>query len=204
MGRRLIGLRTVIGGAIVSAVAVNAVFLQDGDHPAPLFAPSGAGQAAVPLPPRPGPRPDALLAQLQGELKAMGLYDGPVDGLDGPRSQAAISAYQKAQALPASGHGDEKLLQHMRLANKAGRSADDQTAAIAPGGDMHILQVQRVLAALGYAPGPLDGVAGASTREAIMRFEADRGMVQSGEMTQKLITELEHVSGMTIAADREG
>ena len=204
MGRKLVGLRVLIGGGIVSAVAVNAAFLQNGVHPAPLFAPQGLGEAVAPVTPSPSLRPDPLLLNLQRELKIMSLYDGPIDGLDGPQSQAAISAYQKAQDLPATGKGDERLLQHMRLANKAGGPGEDRTAAIAPAGDPDVLAVQRVLADLGYAPGPLDGVAGETTHEAIKRFEADRGLPQRGELTKALVKELERVSGMTIAAGSEG
>jgi murein L,D-transpeptidase YcbB/YkuD len=42
----------------------------------------------------------ALVARIQGALKAKGYNPGPVDGRMGPRTIAALSAFQKARRLP--------------------------------------------------------------------------------------------------------
>ncbi len=51
-------------------------------------------------------------------------------------------------------------------------------------------EVQRALAALGYAPGPVDGVAGPRTRQAIRAFQADQGLLQDGRESSALREQL--------------
>lgn len=43
------------------------------------------------------------VVQLQGDLKALGLYDGAEDGLLGRRTRGALRQYQKSRGLPADG-----------------------------------------------------------------------------------------------------
>lgn len=55
---------------------------------------------------------------------------------------------------------------------------------------MSILQVQCLLAYLGYAPGTIDGLDGANTRKAVKAFQADFGITAdgiAGEATQKAL-----------------
>jgi membrane-bound lytic murein transglycosylase B len=51
------------------------------------------------------------LAKLQRLLKDSGHDPGPVDGLDGPRTRAAIQTFQQASGLPATGIDAKTLLQ---------------------------------------------------------------------------------------------
>ena len=46
-------------------------------------------------------------------------------------------------------------------------------------------EIQRALTELGYAPGPIDGVFGSKTRAAIMRFQADNGLIADGIVGKK-------------------
>lgn len=46
--------------------------------------------------------------------------------------------------------------------------------------------VQSNLAALGYHPGPVDGVAGAQTRAAVRRYQADNGLPVNGKLSPEL------------------
>lgn len=55
---------------------------------------------------------------------------------------------------------------------------------------MSILQVQCLLAYLGYAPGTIDGLDGANTRKAVKAFQTDFGITAdgiAGEATQKAL-----------------
>jgi membrane-bound lytic murein transglycosylase B len=65
------------------------------------------------------PRPDGALDvkqkfELQTRLKAMGYYDGVVDGNFGSGSKAAISAVQERMGLDASGEPSMNLLNALR------------------------------------------------------------------------------------------
>jgi hypothetical protein len=52
--------------------------------------------------------------------------------------------------------------------------------AIAAYGDWRIGQAQELLKAAGFNPGPIDGVLGARTRDALRRYQANRGLPTTG------------------------
>lgn len=43
-----------------------------------------------------------------------------------------------------------------------------------------VREIQDLLTRRGYSPGPVDGMFGAKTKEAVMRFQSDRGIVIDG------------------------
>ncbi|MGH6763072.1 MAG: peptidoglycan-binding domain-containing protein [Phyllobacterium sp.] len=56
---------------------------------------ASAGEAATA-----SPQSDPEVAKLQARLADIGFYDGPVDGLPGPATRAAVEAYRSAQGDP--------------------------------------------------------------------------------------------------------
>ena len=74
----------------------------------------------------PGSRGEDVLA-LQRYLKETGYLRGAVDGDYGRGTQAAVSAFQKANGLEATGHADKETIQTInRLAAEAAREAEQQ------------------------------------------------------------------------------
>jgi peptidoglycan hydrolase-like protein with peptidoglycan-binding domain len=53
-----------------------------------------------------------------------------------------------------------------------------------------VARIQRGLAFLGYAPGPVDGLVGRKTRAAVRAFQGDRGLPVSGRATAGVLEEL--------------
>ena len=53
----------------------------------------------------------------QQSLKDKGLYDGPVDGINGPLTRAAVRKYQTQQNLTADGHLGPKTLDTLGVKN---------------------------------------------------------------------------------------
>jgi len=53
------------------------------------------------------PRPAVTWLEVQVELTRRGFSGGPIDGIRGPQSAAALRAFQRAQGLPESGQLDE-------------------------------------------------------------------------------------------------
>jgi hypothetical protein len=53
-----------------------------------------------------------------------------------------------------------------------------------------VLLIQTHLDALGFAPGPADGIIGPRTRDAIRRFQTDRGVTPTGTITFDLLDRL--------------
>ena len=146
IAERLFENPAMSGGLVVmaltaAAIISNAVLMQNARHPEPLFStrPSADSKARapvdVPLPRTrvdkvaagivsPAPRPAAVaepasrdeIAALQRELTGKGFYDGPVDGITGTRTRAAISAYQQAAGLDVTGEPTSTILDYMRTA----------------------------------------------------------------------------------------
>ena len=53
-----------------------------------------------------------------------------------------------------------------------------------------VFDTQRMLARLGYRPGPIDGVLHGQTRAAIRAFQRDRGLQPTGRMTRQTVRQL--------------
>lgn len=166
------------------------------------------------------PAGDARLAAVQAELAARGLYDGPVDGLDGPRTRAAIGEWRRLRGL-AEGGVDAALAASLGLdaaqpgtQAKAGGSAlsveeliaapvptpradATTTASVAAAPpDPLITQIQAGLKAFGNAGIELDGVAGPETRAAIREFQTLFGLPVTGEPDEALLAKMREV-GLT-------
>jgi hypothetical protein len=69
---------------------------------------------------------------------------------------------------------------------RAGGSFSGAPAA----GSADVTTAQRYLIALGYYNGPIDGVTGPGTRAAVQRFQANRGLTQTGTITPDLLQEM--------------
>ncbi|HKU97822.1 MAG TPA: peptidoglycan-binding domain-containing protein [Vineibacter sp.] len=63
-----------------------------------------------------------------------------------------------------------------------------------------IREVQTKLYTFGFNPGPIDGSDGPMTRAAIMHYEADRGLPQTGEADRSLLESLRQDPAPQVAA----
>lgn len=222
--------------------------------PPPAAAPPAADGLAAMIPPAslPAPKtPSPVVADIQRELARRGFYDGAVDGLSGPRTEAGVRAFEQAARLKVTtGEPTEAVLAELRrapavqvaaapappvvAATSAARppapaSAPSAapplspaaaaaramlppaavpgdaaiTGSVRPPGDVQagssrILAVQKALARLGYGPIKLDGQPGTETRLAVQRFERDRNLPVTGDITDRMVRELSAVSGTSI------
>jgi len=140
-----------------------------------------------------------LLRAVQRELAARGYDVGAEDGSESDKTKAAISAYEEKQGLPVTGVASESLLRHI-LFSDTGQGATGSVAGAAKGQqELDIKTVQQTLADLGYAPGPIDGALGESTKRAILAFQRDRNIAETGKITPDLLAELKRVTGGDIA-----
>ncbi len=89
------------------------------------------------------------------------------------------------------------------LAEALALTAPEKDTLAAVGYSMLTKDVQELLRALGYAPGPVDGRYGARTKAAVETFERAQGWPASGEVSETLRKELlEHVRGASAAEAR--
>lgn len=148
-------------------------------------------QSAEELPPQ---MRSALIRSLQGELNAKGYGAGPVDGVTGARTRAAIRSYQRDAGLRVTGQPTKDLLDHMKFSSDSAERRESPPPAVAepaPTGDRELARsVQRELQVRGYYKGGIDGIVGPNTRAAVRAFQRDAGFDVTGTVDQRLLTEL--------------
>ena len=147
-----------LGLAVAGAgcILVNALFLQSGRHPAPIFTevaqPAAPTTGSIPMPP---PKPQA-----SARLPAATLPAAPVKTAAAPRADSRTDPI--AELLAPS----------------------NRTAA-----------VQRTLAEFGYGQIKPTGTVGPETRAAIEKFERERRLPVTGQISERLTRELSVMKG---------
>ena len=79
-------------------------------------------------------------------------------------------------------------------AAQAGSTEQSDAAETGPTREM-VLTAQTLLAGLGYDPGPLDGLAGPKTRDAVRKYQADADTPTDGRITEALLERLADSDG---------
>lgn len=121
--------------SLAVTAAINAVFWQNGRHPAPIaetrglmspfltgtarpvrsdtveIAPQQASVSVEELSPDERRR---LISDLQTVLSERKLYTGAIDGLHGPLTERAIKAFQREAGLPVTGEPTSELLDRIK------------------------------------------------------------------------------------------
>jgi len=124
------------------------------------------------------------VATLQSRLNAAGFNPGPIDGVFGPQTQAAVRAFQASRGLVADGIVGPRTwgaLGGVGVPAPAPSPVSTTGRVLrqgARGEDVRALQ-QR-LAQLGFDAGGGDGVFGPRTASAVRSFQASRGLSVDG------------------------
>lgn len=154
--------------AAVVAIITNAMFLQAGRHPSPMFSAAAVSQMQVAAP-LPRVRP------VEAEAR---VADKPAELAPAPAKPAAAVAAPRPPAPVAAAKND-------------------------PVGDLivstrRVAAVQRALTEYGYGQLKPTGVVGTDTQAAIQKFERDRKMPVTGQLSDKLIRDLTVLTGRPI------
>jgi peptidoglycan hydrolase-like protein with peptidoglycan-binding domain len=143
------------------------------------------------------PQADPVVRDIQSALQDMAMYDGSVDGVAGPKTLAAIRAFQKRAGLEPNGKAGAPLLDAIRTASvpapklkvvKAKAAAQTPPPAEGNAVSSEIAKIQTALKRLGYEGIEVDGVAGSRTREAVRAFQAKLKMTVTGEPDAALLS----------------
>ena len=182
--------KDVIAGALafaaVSAIVANALFLQAGRHPAPLFGtvvvmPATALTPANPLPhPRPVEADTSMSEPRPAELKASDLKaSDPMANLVRATSAAPVMSStvpRPPASIPVSTSSD----------------------AVSGAGSRRVAAVQRALTEYGYGQLKPTGTVGSDTLAAIQKFERARKIPLTGQVSDRLVRELTAMIGHPI------
>ena len=143
-----------------------------------------------------------IMADIQRELSRRGFYDGSIDGVHGPKTDAAMRDFEQAAGLkPGSEPNDVFLRALTRSQAKASVSATAQPVRNDPIADLiapsskRVLLVQRALAEYGYGQIKPNGTFGPETKDAIEQFERARKMPVTGQISPRLVRELSALTG---------
>jgi len=173
--------------AAVSAIVANALLLQAGRHPAPLFGTVVAMPAEVlPANPLPRPRPvEAISEPKPAEPKAADPRS--VD----PRSVDPMANLVKAtSAMPVTPSAIPRP--------PASIPVSTNSDAVSGAGLRRVAAVQRALTEYGYGQLKPTGTVGSDTQAAIQKFERARKIPVTGQMSDRLVHELTAMIGHPI------
>ena len=143
-------------------------------------------------------RPRAeIIADIQRELARRGFYDAPVDGSHGAKTDTAIREFEQSAGLKPTGEASEAMLQAIAKTPAASRSIASRKDPIAGliASSRQLVAIQRALIDAGYGPLEANGILGPDTRAGIERFERDRRMPVTGQISERLVRELAAQTG---------
>jgi peptidoglycan hydrolase-like protein with peptidoglycan-binding domain len=139
---------------------------------------------------------------LQRALISAGIsVRGGADGVFGPMTAAALTSYQQANGLPATGVVDATVEARLKLTPAAPAASPTPAPSVAPGaayvgltvgstGD-RVKDLQRALMQAGLTlRGGADGVFGNMTKATLMQFQQSQGRAQTGTVTSADATAL--------------
>lgn len=89
--------------------------------------------------------------QIQSNLWAQNFYNGPIDGIVGPKTRAALANYQQSQGLPRTAVLDKRTLETLTAANPPAAASGSSATSGASAAKMSADQVRSTLQAQGYA-----------------------------------------------------
>ncbi|WP_375784030.1 peptidoglycan-binding domain-containing protein [Bradyrhizobium sp. Pha-3] len=207
----------VLATSAIVAILINALFLQAGRHPSPMF-----GGSVVTLPPpapvaaatSPLPRPRPAEAAARSAEPAVMEPTKPVDVKPVETKPAETRSVEAKPAEPKVESKPVDPMANLVLKSTVAPPAATPSPAAAPSGVIRppapiptqhlspagkrIAAVQRTLTEYGYGQLKPTGTIGADTQHAIAKFERARKLPVTGQMSDRLVRELSTMIGHSI------
>jgi Putative peptidoglycan binding domain len=168
-------------------IYTNALFMQSGHHPAPLFVPpvnkvAPSDQTLIPTPPLPAPRPQAKLAEPErADITHPTIKAAP--------SQIAAPAVEQSPPPPKQTKDTAHPISKDPIADLINNQGDDNVE--------RIKATQRALIKLGYVLRD-NGILGSATQQAIEIYEKQNNLPITGTLTLRLLQDISRQSGISI------
>jgi peptidoglycan hydrolase-like protein with peptidoglycan-binding domain len=190
----------------LAGTSTNVPRARSGDPKAEQAKAAPVSVASVPAAPAPAARPStAVVADIQRELSRRGFYDGVVDGRYGPRTDASIRDFEQTAGLKPSTEPNEALLRAIQRSLIRSRppvrppapipqaKPDPIAELIAP--SKQVIAVQRALSEFGYGQIKPTGIIDPETQSAIQKFERERKLPVTGQLSHRVVRELASITG---------
>ncbi len=155
---------------------------------APVVSDGSAGVGQV-------PSQGAHIIELQQLLTSQGFYSGGINGIYGPLTQQAVEAAQAAYGLTVDGIAGPRTMAALRGVQTQ-RSDDPSVSAANPNSptvpvprestspaassSVDVAELQKLLTDQGFYNGPISGIYGPMTRQAVRDAQAAYGLVVDG------------------------
>lgn len=210
-----------VGGSVafvvaLSFVSANALWYQPHQHRGAFFAtrgfPQGVAQRSAEQTlirierPQAQPLPkDSRVERVQMVLRDLKIYQGEIDGLNGPATRKAVETYQARLALPVTGVIDAGLLASLG-------AADETTASVVPSpaprvhapslqaesrtqasSEDRVRRIQGGLRAFGNEAVEIDGLIGSRTRAGLKEFQSLFGLPETGEPDEAVYAKMREI-----------
>jgi peptidoglycan hydrolase-like protein with peptidoglycan-binding domain len=169
--RALVGLLTTVTAIALIVPAAAGAAQRRGGRQASATLAKGAGYAL--------PNGSRRVRAIQRRLRRVGAHPGPVDGLYGPLTEAAVIRFQQRQNLAVDGVLGP---QTRRALTRAARTLSIGAGVGLSHGAVRVRVLQRRLRAAGSNPGPIDGRFGPQTEAAVLRFQQASGLTVDGRV----------------------
>jgi hypothetical protein len=180
-------LAGLLAAAAICAILANALFLQAGRHPSPMFGsvvtlPQQQTAAVSPLP---RPRPVELVSE-PPEIRPVEVRGADPKNPDPKNPDPMANLVVRSTGAPTAAP-----------ANVA-RPPAPIPATTQSAGARRVAAVQRALTQYGYGQLKPTGAVGSDTQAAITKFERDRKLPVTGQMSDRLVRELAAIVGHPI------
>lgn len=135
---------------------------------------------------------------VQQRLRQQGAYAGRIDGIWGADSQAALERFQQTRGLQVTGGLNQATAATLGLPVEqllaAGQPGPAPAAAQPVAGNAlsrtSVEAIQNRLRGLNFYNGPVDGIWGAATQQAIERLQQGRGLQVNGQLNPATVAAL--------------
>jgi Putative peptidoglycan binding domain len=210
--------------AAIGAIVANALFLQSGPHPSPMFGsvvtlPAPASPSSVNPLPRPRPAEAIKSEAAPVEPKAVEPKASDLKASDLKATDPLTNLVKATSAAPATTNVATATTSvapaTTSVAPATTSVAPVSTSAIprppapipvasradgnlGPGGSRRVAAVQRALTEYGYGQLKPTGTIGPDTQAAVAKFERDRKIPATGHMTERMVRELSAMIGHAI------
>ena len=123
--------------------------------------------------------------ETQQILRDRGFQVG-VDGIMGPRTQAALRQFQKSENLDPTGRLNRQTLVALGIQESAASGATEERQY----GPEIVRKVQGTLSARGFKTGPANGRMTAQTRQALRQFQKSENLEETGRLNPGTLSAL--------------